>query len=97
MTNHGMICTKTIVFRVAALVFFEISPIHIPNQPKAQRFAKKVMLVPNPMATGTTVIEIVVVVVPLALVEVMTVTFVVAALVPTAAGGVVLKLVRLAR
>ena len=97
ITNHGMICTKTRVFKVAAFVFFEVSPIHIPNQLKAQRFAKKVMLAPNPMAAGTTVSETVVVVVPVALVEVITVTFVVAALVPTAAGGVVLILLKLAR
>ena len=32
IVNHGIICTKAMVFKVARELFFEVNPIHIPNQ-----------------------------------------------------------------
>src|SRR4051794_21821420 len=46
--NQGMTNTKIIVFRVARLLFFEVMPIHIPNQASARRLAK----LPIPEATA---------------------------------------------
>ncbi len=43
-TNHGMIWTKTIAFRVARFVLFEFKPVHMPNQAKALRLAKTVSI-----------------------------------------------------
>src|SRR5688572_28200417 len=35
--NQGRMCTQNIVFSAASVVFFEVSPIHMPNQVEATR------------------------------------------------------------
>jgi hypothetical protein len=37
MIIHGRICTNRTVFKVAMLLFRDVSPIHIPNQLKANK------------------------------------------------------------
>ena len=37
ITNQGMTCTKSIVFKVAMFAVREVKPIHIPNQTSATR------------------------------------------------------------
>ena len=43
ITNDGIICTNRSVFSVAKLLFFDVIPIHMPNQPNATRLTIAVM------------------------------------------------------
>ena len=87
-TNQGMTSTKTIVFKVAMLLLFEFSPIHMPNHPKAARLATTVTVpateittVTRPLGAAPPGIEIV----PLVPV-VVTITMLVVDVAPGAAG-----------
>ena len=101
ITNHGMICTKVIVFNVAMFVFLEVSPIHIPNQVKAQMLARNVRVPTPEMAMDKRSLEApngpteTVVIRPLAPVVVITVIFVVVDLVGAVVGGGDLAAIRL--
>src|ERR1051325_2426826 len=82
ITNHGMTCTKRIVFAVATLVFREFNPIHMPNQASAARLARTVKVPAADIASanhsfGAVIPPAETITVPPMLVVVTTVTFVI--------------------